>query len=277
MKKNTETFISAERADELIAKTNFASRVPEKDEIFDPEDTRTYLKGCDFPQTADYFIPAVLIRQILKNKQVNPEEIIFAEAMAGPARLTREFMKLTGAKLAITHDGSELMLNYVREKIAENEEFKSIALIKSDITNINLPDNIVDFFSCQNSFHQLNSLSRCRAAIVEMIRVTDHGGVVFILDYQRDNSCEFLEDLKKRLMFTKPEIVPLFIDSISACFSKKEIEEILGSIPGIEWNITDHSMPELTSDQQAIVDLDPVLGHKLDCSRLQMRIEIKKL
>ena len=61
---------------------------------------------------------------------------------------------------------------------------------------------------------------------MEMIRVTDHGGVVFILDYQRDNSCEFLEDLKKRLMFTKPEIVPLFIDSISACFSKKEIEEI---------------------------------------------------
>lgn len=256
-----------------LRKRDFSIRVPEKSEMFSPEEALTYIEGCDFPETADDLMLALEIKQLLGN--LGDRHIL--DAMCGPGRLGRELLAV-GAKSIVFHDGDEIMISHAAQKAGEvAHPQQEIHSVQSLVDQIPLPDDLFDLIVCHNSTHQLSSIQKLGIVMKEFLRVTKPGGFILIADFQRGTSPEFMDALEERLRFTKPEIVPLLVPTFLAAFSKEEFDHTLESIPGIKaWSVTDAKLPNLTEEMQTRVNLDPVKGHVLDFSPISLRVIVQK-
>lgn len=255
---------------------DFTMRVPEITEMFTPTEARTYIEGCDYPETVDDLLLALEIQGRF-NKDSGIRNMRILDAMCGPGRLGREFLDL-GVPSVTFHDGDETMTSHARDQATVYTEFgQSIDVVTSSADNIPLPDNTFDLVVCHNSTHQVASIGRLRLVMREFLRLTTPGGYVIIADYQRATAPGFLENLEERLQYTKPEIVPLLIPSFTAAFSKDEFRSVLGSLQDTEsWSVTDAEPPLLTPRLRDRVNADPVKGHLMDYSPISLRVIIQK-
>jgi len=276
MKDDEHLFIECDVPSDVdpfgLRKVAFSSRVPESSEMFNPREAQTYIDGCDYPGTVDYLLPALRIQEIVGS--LTDKTIL--DAMCGPGVLGRELLTL-GAPHVVFHDGDPRMINHAVTEasgtLRPGQQVHSMILPVDQLR----PANFFDLVVCQNSLHQLTSIERLREAIESMLRVTRLGGLAIIFDYQRANSPGFLAALEERLMWTRPDIVPLLIPTFMAAFSRPEFEDVLSLIPGIKgWSVNDARLPNLTPERQAQVDHDPVKGHVLDRSPISLEIIIQK-
>lgn len=254
---------------------DFNVRVPEKLEMFTEEEARTYIDGCDYPESADDLLLALEMQRLFGSERIRGISIV--DAMCGPGRLGRELLSL-GARRVIFHDGSDTMTAHARNQaLVVLQPGQSMNITTSLVDNILLPDNMFDLVVCHNSTHQLSSIDKLRIALEEFLRITSPGGHIVIADYQRATTPEFLMALEERLQWTKPEIVPFLIPTFTAAFSKNEFTTVLQLIPGIQkWSVTDAQSPVLTSKMQKRVDADPVKGHLMDFSSISLRVIVQK-
>lgn len=254
---------------------DWSVRIPEKSEMFDEKDARDYIKGCDYPKSADDLLLALEMQKLFGPVGIRTMRIL--DAMCGPGRLGREFLDL-GAQHVVFHDGDETMITHARNKAFKvMESGQSIGFVTSDVGNIPLQDNLFDLVICHNATHQLSNLDRLGAVMKEFLRITAPGGHIVIADYQRHTSPEFLELLEERLKRTKPKIRPLLLPSFWAAFSKEEFGNIPQLIPGIrKWSVTDAIPSELTPQMQERVKADRVKGHIMDYSPISLRAIVQK-
>ncbi len=254
---------------------DFSVRVPEKSEMFDEEEVRTYIDGCDYPESVDDLLLALEMQNFFGPVELRRMRIL--DAMCGPGRLGRELLNL-GAQHVIFHDGDETMITHARTQAFNiMESGQSIGFVTSDVDNIPLQDNLFDLVICHNATHQLSNLDRLSIVMNEFLRITAPGGHIVIADYQRATTPEFFKALEERLRFTRPEIVPLLIPSFTAAFSKEEFSDVLRSMSGIKhWSVTDAQPPVLTPQMQERVDKDSVKGHIMDYSPISLRAIIQK-
>lgn len=249
-------------------------RLPEKSEMFIDGEAQIYIDGCDYPETADDFLLAIEIQRLLGNDAIRNMRIL--DAMCGPGRLGRELIMLDAQNVTF-HDGDQTMVTHAQNQAsltAQGEQ--SVNSIQSLIDKIPTPDNTFDLVVCHNSTHQMASIEKLKDAMGELVRVTTPQGRIIIADYQRHESTEFLESLKKRLDFTKEEIIDLLLPSFYAAFTKDEFADVVDSIPGVRWSIFDAPIPILSPEQQARVNRDHVLGHLMDYSPISLRVIIQK-
>lgn len=249
---------------------DFRTRIPEISEKFSSEEAEAYIDGCDFPGTADYFLVAKRMGEVVGN--FRGKRIL--EAMCGPGVLGREIWAQGGQNIAF-HDGDQTMLEHALQKAASISHLIPPCIL-SEVDDMPVPDNQFDLVVCHNSTHQLADQEKLKKALAEMIRVTAPGGSVLIFDFQRRNDEEFVTALEERLTVTKPEIVPLLIPTFLAAFSKEQFQEVLETIPGISWQIKDAQMPQLELHEQEWVNRDPVKGHVLDRSPISLEVIIQK-
>lgn len=256
-----------------LRKIDFRNRIPEKSEMFSKEEAETYIQGCDFPESADDLLLAWEVKE--RFGDLSHKKIL--DAMCGPGRLGRELMHL-GANHVVFHDGDQTMITHaVMEASLTKGSHQHVESIVSQADTIHAPNGVFDLVVCHNSTHQMNSKERLGSVLAEFVRVTKPGGFVLIADFQRDTSGGFLKALEQRLMWTKPEIVPLLVPTFTAAFSKQEFEEILRSIPGIKrFQVVDAKLPTLDPRMRERVNLDPVKGHELDFSPISLRVIIQK-
>jgi len=243
--------------------------------MFTREEARTYIDGCDYPESADDLLLALEMQRLFGPAGIRSMKIL--DAMCGPGRLGRELLNL-GAQHVVFQDGDETMITHAR-----NQAFKvmqsgqSMGFVTSDVGNIPLPNNMFDLVISHNATHQLSNLDRLGTVMKEFLRITAPGGHIVIADYQRATNHEFFKALGERLQRTRPEIVPLLIPSFTAAFSKQEFANVLASIPGIQkWSVTDAQPPTLTHQMQELVDKDPVKGHLMDYSPISLRAIVQK-
>lgn len=253
-----------------LRKIDFTNRIPETSEMFTPIEAGIYIEGCDFPESVDDLLLAWEIMNVFGPL----DDKLVLDSMCGPGRLGRELVTL-GAGHVVFHDGDPVMLNHAMNQAKIVRPVSSLHKFKCDVAELR-PANSFDLVVCHNSTHQLANIDRLCEAVKGFVRVTKPGGHVFIADYQRDSSPEFLSALEERLKWTKPEIVPLLVPTFLAAFSKAEFETVLQTIPGISWQISDAARPILSVAQQLRVDLDPVKGHLMDFSPISQRIIIQK-
>lgn len=252
---------------------DFSHRVPEKSEMFSPDDAKTYIEGCDYFLSADDLLLAWEIQARfgdLRHKTI-------MDAMCGPGRLGRELLNLNAGQV-VFHDGDPIMIEHALKKGAEilngNQNMFSII---ADASQIQLPDNSFDLVVCHNSTHQLKSFDRLKGVLQEFIRLTKSGGFVFIADFQRNTEPKFISSLDERLTWTKDKIKPLLKDTFLAAFSKNEFSKALETIPSIQkFSVTDAILPNLPQSIQIRLDLDPVKGHRLDFSPISLRVIAQK-
>lgn len=254
---------------------DFSVRVPEKSEMFDEEDARTYIDDCDYPASADDLLLALEMQKLFGPLELRRMRIL--DAMCGPGRLGRELLNL-GAQHVVFHDGDETMITHARnEAFKDIQSGQSIGFVMSDVSNIPLPDNMFDLVICHNATHQLSDLDRLGIVMQEFLRITAPGGHIVIADFQRATTPEFIKALEERTQYTKPDIVPLLIPSFMASFSKEEFDNVLQIIPGIQkWSVTDAELPELTPEMKKRVDDDPIKGHIMDFSPISLRVIVQK-
>lgn len=255
---------------------DFSRRRPERSEIFSEEETKTYIDGCDYPESVDDLLLALEVqRSFTTPSDIRTMRIL--DVMCGPGRLGRELLNL-GAGSVVFHDGDKGMTTHAgKQALAVIQPEQSIHTITSNVDDIPLPDAIFDLVVCHNSAHQLSSIRRLRLTIQEFLRITAPGGRIVIADYQRSTRHEFLRSLEERLRNTRPEIVPLLIPTFMAAFSKGEFMKVLRSIPDIRsWLVTDAEPPLLTPQMEERVETDPVKGHLMDYSPISMRVIIQK-
>lgn len=256
-----------------LERVNFRKRTPEKSEIFSEEEARTYIDGCDYPESAD----DLLLAWEIKQKHPNLKEMSILDVMSGPGRLGRELLRL-GAKSVTFHDGHETMLDHAtkqaRGAINQGQEIHEVL---SQVDSMPIPDNTFDLVVSHNSTHQLGGVGKLRRTMRELLRVTKPGGTVMIADYQRGTSPEFRRHLEERLKATKPEIVPLLVPTFTAAFSKEEFSDAVKSQPDAEnWSVTDANPPAMTRRMKQRVDQDPVKGHLMDFSPISQRVTVRK-
>lgn len=273
MKENI--FNSAEQDPFGLRKRDFSNRVPEKSEMFTPKEVKTYIEGCDYPESVDDLLLAWEIREWFSTTGIQNMHIL--DAMCGPGRLGRELLNL-GAQNITFLDGDETMITHANKQasviIKPGQHINNVVAL---VDNIAIRDDIFDLVVCHNSTHQLSDTDKLRKALSEFLRVTKSGGFVLIADYQRNTSSEFLSALEERLQWTKPEIVPLLVPTFSAAFSKEEFNTALETIPGIRsWLVTDAELPNLTHEMEERVNRDPVKGHVLDFSPISLRAIAQK-
>lgn len=221
-----------------------SQRIPEESEVFDVNDALTYIKGCDYPETSDYAIPATVIdRKIgVRGKQI-------LEECSGTSTLAYELWML-GAEKVVSLDASKAMIDYASKKYQLNH---GMEFSQGSVYNIPFPDDSFDLAVCQNSWHQLYYPFKALKEMVRVIRPRGHG---VIIDFRRD--CD-QQALIERLEYTKPEIVPLFFDSILASFTKQEFEDMLRRIPGIEFFVATAPDPRGWSRRvDELIKIDPV-------------------
>lgn len=255
---------------------DFTMRVPEITEMFTPTEARTYIEGCDYPETVDDLLLALEIQERFNNDG-GIRNMRILDTMCGPGRLGREFLDL-GVPSVTFHDGDETMTSHARNRATVYTEFgHSIDVVTSSADNIPLPDNTFDLVVCHNSTHQVASIGRLRLVMREFLRLTVPGGHVVIADYQRSTKPGFLDSLEERLQYTRPEIIPLLIPSFTAAFSQEEFRSVLGSLPGTEsWSVTDAKPPLLNPRLRERVNADPVKGHLMDYSPISLRVIVQK-
>lgn len=274
--ENRLSFIKQSDSDPFgLRSFNFSVRIPEKSEMFDEEEAKTYIDGCDYPETADDLLLALEMQRLFGPERICSMRIL--DAMCGPGRLGRELLNLD-AQHVVFQDGDETMITH-----AKNQAFKvmqsgqSIGFVISNVDNILLPDNMFDLVVCHNATHQLSSIGRLCIALEEFLRITAPGGHIVIADFQRATTPKFFKALEERLQWTKPEIVPLLIPSFTAAFSKEEFASVLQLIPGIQkWSVTDAQPPVLNQVMQERVEQDFVKGHLMDFSPISLRAIVQK-
>lgn len=254
---------------------DFNMRVPEKSEKFDETDAHKYIKGCDFPETADDLLLAWEMQRRFGPVAIRRMRIL--DTMCGPGRLGREFLEL-GAHHVVFHDGHETMIGHAKtEAFNMMQSGQSIGFVLSDVGQISLPDNAFDLVICHNSIHQLSDFGRLNAVMSEFVRVTDKNGSIVIADFQRPRTIELLQAASDRLAVTNPKVRKLLKESYRASFSKKEFAEAISPIPGIKkWSVTDAEPPVLTEEMKRRVDQDPFLGHLMDYGPISLRAIIQK-
>lgn len=273
--KDMQQVLSVKDADPFsLNGLDLSIRVPEKSEMFSHEEALTYIEGCDYPESVDDLLLAWEI-----DRHFGPlNDKIILDAMCGPGRLGRELLRI-GAGHVVLHDGDETMMTHAQTKAAEARVIgQNIQSVVSPVDELSLPDNAFDLVVCHNSTHQLMSTEKLHTVMKEFLRITKPGGHILIADYQRSNSPEFLEALEERLLWTKPEIVPLLVPTFGAAFSKEEFEAVLKSIQGIAgWSVTDAIPPaNVSPEMRERIDADPVKGHLLDFSPISLRVIVKK-
>lgn len=220
-------------------------RVLEPSEMFNQEEAQLYIAGCDFPETSDYIIPAVWLDQKfgVRGKTV-------LEVCSGPGNLALEIARL-GAEKVIGMDGDPTMIKHAQQKqnLTEGLEFQ-----QGFVDEMPFEDNSFDLAIVQNSLHQLFNPVE---SIKEMVRVLKTGGVGVIRDFNR--LCPE-ENLIERLHHTKPEIVPLLLDSILAAQTAEEFMTMLDQIPDVAaFEVRDILDPRGSSPKvDKLVALDPV-------------------
>lgn len=256
-----------------LKKRDFSKRVPEKSEMFSREEALTYINGCDFPESADDLLLSIEITQRFPDFR----NLHILDTMCGPGRLGRELLKI-GTQKVTFHDGDPVMLRHARDQAWHEQRMGTLLdFTLSPVDNIPLPSDSFDLVACHNSTHQLASEDKLRATIAQWLRITKLGGFIFIADYQRNTSPEFISALEERLTWTKERIRPLLIPTFSAAFSKEEFSRTLESIPGVqEFLVFDASLPELTPQMWERVKQDPVKGHVLDFSPISLRVIARK-
>lgn len=172
-----------------LRKFDFSVRVPERSEMFDEQEAKTYIEGCDYPESVDDLLLALEIENLFGKEQLDRMKIL--DAMCGPGRLGRDLLSL-GAQHVVFHDGDETMITH-----ASNQAFnsmksgQSIGFVTSDVGNIELPDNMFDLVITHNATHQLTDIDRLGVVMKEFIRITKPGGHVVVADYQRATIPEF--------------------------------------------------------------------------------------
>lgn len=254
---------------------DFNVRVPEKSEMFDEKEAKTYIDGCDYPKSIDDLLLALEMQKLFNPEGIRRMKIL--DAMCGPGRLGREFLDL-GAQHLVFQDGDDVMITHAKtQAFKAMQSGQSVGFSTSGVDNILLPDNMFDLVICHNSTHQMANIDRLRTAMQEFLRITVPLGHVVIADYQRAITPEFLKALEERLQWTRPEIIPLLIPSFTAAFSKEEFNSVLGSIPGIKkWTVTNAEPPMLTPEMRKRVNEDPVKGHIMDYSSISLRVIVQK-
>lgn len=223
-------------------------RVLEPSEIFDPKEALTYIEGCDYPETSDYAIVAERLNQMFR---IGGKDVL--EVCSGPGALSNELW-LLGADKVVGLDGDPIMVEHALEKYGLNPK-KKLQFKLGLVYHIPFPDNSFDAAVCQNSWHQL---FKPQEAIKEMVRVLRPGGFGFIRDFQRD--CNE-GALRERLKHTKPEIVPLLLDSILASFTQQEFRRMIrGAMPAICIGLViDAPSPRGLSERvDQLIEIDPV-------------------
>lgn len=254
---------------------DFSVRVPEKSEMFDEEEARTYIAGCDYPESADDLLFALEMQKLFGPVNIRTMRIL--DAMCGPGRLGRELLNL-GAQHVVFHDGDETMITHARNQAFKvMESGQSMGFVTSDVDNIPLQDNLFDLIICHNATHQLSNLDRLGTVMKEFLRITAPLGHIVIADFQRATTPEFIKALEERAQCTKPDIVPLLIPSFTAAFSKEEFSDVLRSMSGMKrWSITDAQPPILDRKWQERIDADFVKGHLMDFSPISLRAIVQK-
>lgn len=254
---------------------DFGVRVPEKSEMFDETDAREYIKGCDYPETADDLLLALEIQRLFGPDSIRNMSML--DAMCGPGRLGREFLGL-GVRSVVFHDGDAIMTSHAKEEAAKTiTNGPSIDIITSPVENIPVPDNTFDLVICHNATHQMANIDRLGMAMKEFVRITAPLGYVVIADYQRSTAPNFFRELEARLHCTRPEIVPLLIPSFTAAFSKAELGSVICSLPEIrKFLVTDAEPPTLTQKMWERIDADPIKGHLMDFSAISLRAIVQK-
>lgn len=254
---------------------DFSVRVPEKSEMFDESEARTYIDGCDYPESADDLLLALEMQKLFGPVGIRRMQIL--DAMCGPGRLGRELLNL-GVQHVVFQDGDETMITHARtQAFKAMQSGQSIGFVTSNVDNILLPDNMFDLIICHNATHQLSSLDRLGVVMREFLRITAPLGHVVIADYQRATTPDFFKALEERLQWTRPEIVPLLIPSFTAAFSKEEFGSVLSSVPRIRnWSVTDAQPPLLNQVMQERIEQDFVKGHLMDYSLISLRVIVQK-
>ncbi len=254
---------------------DFSIRVPEKSEIFDEEEAKAYIEGCDYPETADDLLLALEVQRMFGPDSLSRMRIL--DAMCGPGRLGREFLGL-GAQSVVFHDGDATMTSHAMDEAAKAVVIgQHIDIVTSPVENIPVPDNTFDLVICHNATHQMANIDRLEMAMREFVRVTAPLGHIVVADYQRSTTPNFFRALEERLLCTRPEIVPLLIPSFTAAFSKQEFGSVVCAIPMVrKFMVTDAETPTLTQKMWERVGADPVKGHLMDFSPISLRVIIQK-
>lgn len=254
---------------------DFNVRVPEKSELFDADEARAYIEGCDYQESVDDLLLALEMQRLFGPVAIRGMRIL--DAMCGPGRLGREFLDL-GVQSVVFHDGDAIMTSHAKEEVAKViNDGQTIDVITSPVEEISAPDNMFDLVICHNATHQMANIERLSLAMREFVRITAPGGYVVIADYQRSTTPNFFRALEERLHFTKPEIVPLLIPSFTAAFSKGEFGSVVCSIPGIrKVLVTDAEPPVLNQTMWQRVEQDFVKGHIMDYSQISLRVIVQK-
>lgn len=254
---------------------NFSIRVPEKSEIFNADEAREYIMGCDYPESADDLLLALEVQRTFGEPRIGRMRIL--DAMCGPGRLGREFLGL-GVQNVWFHDGDKIMTSHAKKEASKvRTNGQKFNVITSPVEKIDVPDNFFDIVISHNATHQMADENRLALAMKEFVRITAPGGHVVIADYQRATSLNFLRALEERLFDTRPEIVPLLIPSFAAAFSKGEFASVVGSIEGIrKFIVQDAEPPVLTPELWKRVEKDFVKGHIMDFSQISLRVIIQK-
>ncbi|HCM51970.1 TPA: hypothetical protein DIS56_02450 [Candidatus Saccharibacteria bacterium] len=260
---------------------DFIIRAPEQSELFDEEDTRKYIEGCDYLKSADDLLLALELQNAFGIENIRNMRIL--DAMCGPGRLGRELLGL-GVSHVTFHDGHRTMINHAEAKatetLASNADNQSVRFVTSDAESTGLLSNEFDLVVCHNSIHQLRDDERLRGVIEEFARVTAPGGHIVIADYQRDPTSEFVDAITERLENTDEQVVDLLRDTFKAAFSKDEFASVLRKIPGIShWLVADARQPDLLDfdlETQIRIAGDHIKGHLMDYSSISQRVIVRK-
>jgi ubiquinone/menaquinone biosynthesis C-methylase UbiE len=271
--KDISMSLSAEFDPFGLRRIDFRVRIPEKTEIFSPEEARAYIDGCDYPESIDDLLLALEIEHLFGSKTLKQMNIM--DAMCGPGRLGRELLIL-GAHSVTFHDGDPIMLAHAKTQAHSLNGRVGFQL--SPVDAIGLPDNTFDLVVCHNSTHQLSDEAKLATVMKEFVRIIKPGGHIVIADFQRETTPEFIDALDERLKWTKNTIVPLLIPTFLAAFSKNEFSEAIGKVPGLpQWSVLDAKAPSwLTPAMLKQVNADPVKGHILDFSPISLRVIAQK-
>lgn len=254
----------------LVVDIGSGPRVPEKVEMFEEAEAKTYAEGCDFPETSDYAIVAAEIAQAFGQNGKLSGTIM--EVCPGPGNLCGELLE-KGADHMIGIDGSQTMIDHATKKFVDEIANHRMEFRQGQAQALPLPDDSVNGIVNFNSFHQFASEERALAALSEMVRVLKPGGWALVRDFKRGAS---EAAVTARLEHTKPEIKPLLLDSLQAAFTPDEFVKMLEQIPGIQFTVTDAENPMRLSEEVCeLIRNDPV-DHWLDFGFSQ-EVKIKKL
>lgn len=250
---------------------DFRTRIPEKVEIFEPEEAKLYANACgDDSTTSDYDIVAAEISEAFGTKGCIGGLVV--EVCPGPGNLCGKLLDL-GADAVIGIDGSPEMIDHASNKFQQQIAQERMNFRLGLAQELPLPDDSVDGIVNFNSFHQFATEDRALQALREMARVLKSGGWGLVRDFRRGAPLDAIEE---RLKHTKAKIVPLLIDSIIASFSPEEFASMLEQIPDVTFGIAETEDPRrLGQHLRALIDADPVV-HWMD-SKFSQHVIMRKI